>query len=106
MTVDSGVKSISAQNTFTNSVQAQGDKLGVYFATFAGGTLGQVQASLDNATWIIVKVPESLGGDADTGKVAADTGLMMIDAIPGLYYRAGVATGDYGSGTTTARIFG
>jgi hypothetical protein len=82
-------KSISAENTFTDSASLEG-----YFNISISGTFVAtvtVQRSYDNSNWFDVdsftSSTESVGFDPEYS-----------------YYRIGVKTGDYTSGTVDVRI--
>jgi len=81
--------SITAQNTFTDAARLEG-----YFNISISGTFAAtvtVQRSIDNSTWVDVDsftAPyEGTGFDPEF-----------------MWYRVGVKTGDYTSGTVVARI--
>lgn len=62
-----------------------------------------MQISVDNTTWY--DQLDKVHGDATSGKYVT-AGAYPIPAIPGAYYRAGVKTGDYTSGSVSARVIG
>ena len=80
---------ISAQNTFTDSVRLEG-----YFNLSLSGTFAAtvtVQRSIDNSTWV----------DVDTFTAASED----VGFEPELmWYRVGVKTGDFTSGTVVVRL--
>lgn len=80
---------ISAQNTFTDSVRLEG-----YFNLSLSGTFAAtvtVQRSIDNATWADVDT-----FNAGTEEYGFEPELM--------WYRVGVKTGDFTSGTVVVRL--
>lgn len=81
--------SIAAQNTFTDAVRLEG-----YFNVSISGTFVATvvaQRSIDNATWLDAQ--EWTGPSEDCG---FEPELM--------YWRVGVKTGGYASGTVVVRI--
>ena len=80
---------ITAQNTFTTAVQLEG-----HFNLSISGTWAAtvtVQRSIDNSTWVDVDT-----FTANSEEVGFEPELM--------WYRAGVKTGDYTSGTVVLRL--
>ena len=82
-------KSIGAQNTFSDAVQLTG-----YFNISISGTFSAtvfVQRSTDNSTW----------RDVDSFTAAAEEVGFEPEVM---YYRIGVKTGGYASGTADVRL--
>lgn len=82
-------KSITAENTFTDAVQLEG-----YFNLSLSGTWVAtitVQRSIDNSTWVDVDTFTD-----NTEEVGFEPELM--------WYRVGVKTGDFTSGTVVVRL--
>lgn len=84
-------KTISAQNTFTDPIHIIGDFNLSISGTFAGTVT--VQRSTDGTTW----------RDVDT--FAAPSESVGYDPMKN-FYRAGIKTGDYTSGSATILLNG
>lgn len=80
---------IAAQNTFTAAKQLQGNFNVSISGTFAATVA--VQRSVDGSTW----------GDVNTYTAPIEASGYEPEAM---YYRIGVKTGDYTSGTATVRL--
>ena len=82
-------KSITADNSFTDPVQITG-----YFNVSISGTFGATvtaQRSVDNSTWV----------DVDSWTAPAEEVGMDPEVM---WYRVGVKTGNFTSGTVVVRI--
>lgn len=85
--------SISAENTFTTGTKIYGE-MNILVSGIAGGTVVTTQRSFDGTTYY----------DVPDGEFTADDQVIACEVEPDVYWRAGVKTGDYGSGTVTIRI--
>lgn len=92
-------QSISAQNTFTSSLKVTGSGIGRSITVTIAGTwvaLVKLMVSTDNSTFTAVP------GEVWNGNVTGP----YLDGLDGQtrYYKLGVATGDYTSGTVQASL--
>ena len=85
---------ITAENTFTSTVFFYGFFNFSASGTFANGNIVTVQRSIDGSTWHDV--------DTFTGIEEA----VGFEPEPAMRYRAGVKTGEFGSGSSTVLRFG
>lgn len=91
MALFSVTASVTAQNSFSNTLKIQG-----YFSLsvngLAGGTIATVQRSFDGgSTW------------KDVESYSVDTETYGFEPEP-VMYRVGVKSGDFGSGTAVLRL--
>ncbi len=92
---DTGYKTITAQNTFTDTVAIKPGKfnLSIIFAPAAVATV-TVQRSEDGATW----------RDLPDGPYTTSTERVGFSGA-NEFYRAGVKTGDFTSGSIQVRLY-
>jgi hypothetical protein len=86
-------KAITAQNQFTDWLKIDGPLLVIVNDTSSMDMTVVVQVSLDEGTTAV-----------DTGSTLTAEGGIYADAGFGLYYRVGVKTGGFTSGTATVHL--
>ena len=87
-------KTITADNTFSDTIFFDGDFNFSVSGTFANGTILTVQRSTDGSTWY----------DVDTFTKAGE--FVGYEPEPAMRYRAIVKTGEFGSGSSVVIRFG
>lgn len=87
-------KTITAENTFTDTAVFDGDFNFSVSGTFSNNPTVTVQRSTDGSSWV----------DVDTFTAAGE--FVGFEPEPSMYYRAGVKTGEFGSGSSTVLRFG
>lgn len=91
--------SVTAENQFSSSIRVTGTGAQRAFSVIITGTWSAtvtLQQSTDNATWV----------DATSGTYVANTAISYNDTLDNqiIYYRIGVKTGGYTSGTVVASL--
>jgi len=87
-------ETITAQNTFSDTTFFDGGFNLSVSGTFANGTILTVQRSTDGSTWY----------DVDTFTASGE--FVGFEPEPSMAYRAGVKTGEFGSGSSVIIRFG
>lgn len=87
-------KTITAQNTFTDTVFFDGDFNFSISGTFANNVIITVQRSTDGSSW----------KDVDTFTKAGE--FVGYEPEPNMYYRAGCKTNEFGSGSSVVLRIG
>ena len=90
MALQSATAAITAQNTFTGAIQLHGQFNFSLRGTFSATIT--VQRSYDNSTW------------HDVEEFTAEVERVGFEPESNVWYRAGVKTGDYNSGTANVRL--
>ncbi|MCK5015647.1 MAG: hypothetical protein KAS32_01130 [Candidatus Peribacteraceae bacterium] len=85
-------KDITAQNQFSDAMQVFGTCLFLTKDTSSMIMTATLQVSMDGSTWF------------STGTTLTATGVAYLAEGCGLWYRVGVATGDFTSGTATVYL--
>jgi len=81
-------KTITAENTFTDTVFFDGDFNFSVSGTFANNPTVTVQRSTDGSSWV----------DVDTFTKAGE--FVGFEPEPNMYYRAGCKTGEFGASSS------
>ena len=85
---------ITAQNTWTDSIRPRLGNLAISISTIGTSNTVTVQRSFDNSNWVDVKTYDEVSEEN------------IVDPTQFVFYRIGVATGNYGSGTVTVTLVG
>ncbi len=90
---------LTAENQFSSSIRVTGvDGVRAFAVTITGTWVATItlQSSTDNATWV----------DAPSGSYTINTAVSYDDTLDNqiIYYRIGIKTGGYTSGTATASL--
>lgn len=87
-------KTITAENTFTDTAVFDGGFNLSVSGTFANSAIITVQRSTDGSSWV----------DVDTFTATGE--FVGFEPEPNMYYRAGCKTGEFGSGSSIVLRFG
>ena len=85
---------ITAENSFTSTTFLEGNFNFSASGTFANGNIVTVQRSTDGSTW------------HDVGSFTGIEEAVGFEPEPSMAYRAGVKTGEFGSGSSVVLRFG
>ena len=103
---ESVTESIDAENTFTDSIAPANED---YNKDKNRADLGFINIGVSGTGWSATvtlqkKCPEDAGWGRTVATFTANIETTAIDYEPGVLYRIGVATGDYGFGTVDVRL--